>query len=604
MDLKHKIKSTLWTLLPAESLFRQRLRKIYHQMASSSLIINFQIRRSKQSYKGWLNNQQKQIGTFKQSNPCDYRFAFLLEVDASNLEKARKTLKSIFCQTINTWEIIIVCSKETDTTNLFSNMSFENGKIRLLTEESNPLPLCLKASSSDYFLCCQPGDVFEINFLHECYKSIKSKPDAAIFYSDIDELLSTDSSPIPLFKPDQYSPELHLSKNFLSSALFLKNIALEKCEQINPEYHLCNQEWELGLLLTEENVQLQHIPLVLIHKDSTTNNFPQQECLLIKAHLKRIGKFNNIVVEKKPETKIKWDFDQPSVSIIIPTKNKLVVLKHLLDSLFKYTEYKNYELILVDNKSDETGISEYYAQLEKYHPVKIVHFDEKFNYSKALNFGASNSNSKLLLFLNNDMEITHPDWLTELAQWVMIPEIGIVGAKLLHADSTIQHAGIILGLQNFVGHIYINTPDHYHGLTGSVDWYRNISAVTGACQIIRREVFDELNGFDENFELIFSDIDICLRAILKGYRNLYTPNTVIKHLEGASRGNKDPIHDILRGYDLFADWIMKADPYFSQNLTYTTIPQCSIGNRGNQNKVFSIIQKRKYLENQNSKLNT
>jgi len=604
MDLKHLIKSTLWTLFPPESILKLRLRTLYHQIASSSLIINLLIRKSKNSYKGWLKFQQKQIGTYCQSKPCEYRFSFFMHIDASSLGKAKNTLKSIFCQTINNWEIIIICSKEIDTFNLFSDMSFENEKIRLLYEEPNVLQSCLNASSGEYFLCCQPGDAFEYNFLYECYKSIKLRPEADIFYSDIDELLSSGSSPLPFFKPSQYSPELLLSKNYLSSALIKKNRALEKRKLVIPSFRLCNQEWELAFLLTEEKVTLQHIPLVLIHKDNTISINSHEECQVIESHLKRIRISNIIVVERNPETKVRWNFDQPSISIIIPTKNKLIVLKHLLDSLFKYTDYKNYEVILVDNKSDEIGISDYYSHLEKYHPARIVYFNEKFNYSKAINFGASNSNSEVLLFLNNDMEITHPDWLTELAQWVMLPEIGIVGAKLLHANNSIQHAGVILGLQDFVGHLYLNAPEHFFGLVGSVDWYRNISAVTGACQIIRKEVFEELNGYDEQFELIFSDIDICLRSISKGYRNLYTPNAVLKHLEGVSRGNKDPIHDILRGYDLFEEWILKDDPYYSPNLTYSAIPQCSIGNRGNQNKVFSIIQKRKYLEKQVANLNT
>jgi O-antigen biosynthesis protein len=595
MDLKYSIKSTLWTLFPPESYFEQRLRTLYHRMASSSFIINLQIQNSRKSYKGWLLNQRNGIRTLNQPEPCEYLFSFFMTVDASSLEKANITLKSIIGQSINNWEIIIVCSREIDTINFFSDLSFAKDKIKLVYEEQNILPYCLHASSGDYFLCCQPGDVFEVNFLHECYKSIIENPKAVIFYSDIDDKLSPNTLPVPFFKPDQYSPELHLSINYLSSALFLKNKTLEKCKRINPEYHLCNQEWELAFLLTEGKVKLKHIPLVLIHKDSTTNSSSLQECQVIESHLNRIGITKNIVVERNPETKIMWDFDQPSISIIIPTKNKLTVLKHLLDSLFKYTDYKNYEVVLVDNNSDEIGITDYYSYLENNHPVRIVHFDEKFNYSKALNFGASNSNSEVLLFLNNDMEITQPNWLTELCQWLMIQEIGIVGAKLLHENNSIQHAGVILGLQGFVGHLFLNAPEHYRGLLGSVDWYRNFYAVTGACQMIRKSVFTELGGYDERFQLVFSDIELCLKAISKGYRVLYTPNTVIKHLEGKSRGYKSPRGDLLLGYELLGPWIQNDDPYFSPNVTYSNIPVCRTKNEDFSQRFNSINQRKKYL---------
>jgi GT2 family glycosyltransferase len=189
------------------------------------------------------------------------------------------------------------------------------------------------------------------------------------------------------------------------------------------------------------------------------------------------------------------------------------------------------------------------------------------------------------------MQVLQPDWLAELAQWALLPEIGVVGAKLLHANHTIQHAGIIIGMQGIVGHLYLNAPDHYYGLMGSVDWYRDVSAVTGACQMVRRSVFEELGGYDEEYQLVFSDIDFCLKAIKKGYRNLYDPFATLIHFEGQSRGYRTPINDLARAYE---EWLRKDDPYFSPNLTYTTIPRCQLG-PADQNDRFKRMETRREM---------
>jgi GT2 family glycosyltransferase len=272
--------------------------------------------------------------------------------------------------------------------------------------------------------------------------------------------------------------------------------------------------------------------------------------------------------------RVSWSSQQPKVSIIVPTRDSPAILKGLLSSIFSITGYPDYEVVLVDNHSTNSETLAYYEQIELERRVQVIPFNEPFNYSKAINLGAANSQGELLLFLNNDMQVLHADWLSELVQWALLPEIGIVGAKLLHPDQTIQHAGVVIGLQGFMGHLYPNTPDHTYGLMGSTDWYRDFCAVTGACQMMRRKVFEEIGGYDESFKLVFSDIDICLSAIQKGYRVLYDPFVTLIHYEGHSRGYSTPPEDIIRGYEKLRPWLLHDDPYFSPNLTYTNIPRC------------------------------
>jgi GT2 family glycosyltransferase len=194
--------------------------------------------------------------------------------------------------------------------------------------------------------------------------------------------------------------------------------------------------------------------------------------------------------------------------------------------------------------------------------------------------------------MNNDMKVADSQWLRELTQWALLPEIGVVTGKLLHTNKTIQHAGIVIGMQGFMGHLYLNAPDHYFGLLGSVDWYRNVSAVTGACQMMRRSVFEELGGYDEEYQLVFSDIQFCLRAIQKGYRNLYDPFVALIHNQGQSRGYQTPIKDIARAYEQWEEWLQHDDPYFSPNLTYTNIPQCQLESMDPKARYQRVVARR------------
>ncbi|MGB8213939.1 MAG: glycosyltransferase family 2 protein [Anaerolineales bacterium] len=577
MNFKGVIKSIVWSIFPPGSKMERILRTQFHYLTSNRIYTYWKIKQSENSYKKWFRFQENECLSEKRSFEFEPCISFFLVIEHFNYDLAMMTINSVQAQLSKNWELIILSSDQLPPELKLYRANMENGKIKHYVIKEKTLQFFMEKSKGSYFLCCNPGDTFDSYFMNEVYKVINLYPGAEIIYSDIEEHTNNKSKPIPFFKPDIYSPELHLSTNFLSRALIKKSVAETKISDIDPEFELFNQEWELSFLLTEEGAVIKHVPWVLVHQTRSEYRNTEQECQVIERHLMRIGIKSNITVTRDQETRIRWEFEQPSVSIIIPTKNKFNLLKNLIDSLFKLTEYKRFEVILVDNGSDEEDLKSYYSKIIKEYPLRIINYHEKFNYSRANNLGASLPNSDLLLFMNNDMEIIHSDWLTELCQWAMLPNIGVVGAKLLYDDNSIQHAGIILGLQGFVGHLYRNAPEHYHGLAGSVDWYHNFYAVTGACQMIRKSLFDEIGGYDEGFQLVFSDVELCLRVINKGYRILFTPNAELKHLEGKSRGNETPKNDNLLGYKVLKEWIIKDDPFFSQNLTYTTIPKCKIG---------------------------
>jgi GT2 family glycosyltransferase len=297
-------------------------------------------------------------------------------------------------------------------------------------------------------------------------------------------------------------------------------------------------------------------------------------------------------------TRFTWHTGDPSVAIIIPTKNKKSLLEKCINSILKLTSYKNFNIHLVDNNSTDPETLDYYQKLKSEPRIKIHSYPAEFNYSQAVNLGVAQSDSDLVLFLNDDMETINSDWLTELVQWATRPEIGVVGGKLIRANHSIQHAGIIIGLHGFAGHIYLNAPEHYQGLFGSVDWYRDYQALTGACQMMRREVFNEIGGYDEGYKIAFGDIDFCLRVQQSGYRNIYTPFSTLFHYEGRSRGYITPKEDVLRGYTKMRDALTQEDPYFSPNLSYTRIPKCVLNEQTSEERE-KIIEIRKRFHEKN-----
>lgn len=364
--------------------------------------------------------------------------------------------------------------------------------------------------------------------------------------------------------------------------------------QLNPNRNLINQEYDMALKLTGAEGSISHIPQVLIRQTSLVlPNTPDRQDI-ITSYLSQ-GGLHNVSAQSKPYgTRFIWDNPDPAVAIIIPTRDNRSLLETCLGSLINKTAYKNFKIHLVDNDSRDSDTLAYYQRIRSERKINIHSYEEEFNYSQANNLGVAKSDSDLVLLLNDDIEIHDPEWLRELVQWAIRPEIGVVGAKLIRANRTIQHAGIIIGLNGFVGHIYLNAPEHYQGLFGSLDWYRDYLAVTGACQMMRREVFDQVGGFDEGYKLAFGDIDFCLRVHNLGYRIVYTPFASLYHYEGRSRGYSTPREDILRAYNQMQAGLSSEDPYFSPNLTYTRIPKCDLKGHSKEDREDQIKARRKF----------
>jgi GT2 family glycosyltransferase len=266
----------------------------------------------------------------------------------------------------------------------------------------------------------------------------------------------------------------------------------------------------------------------------------------------------------------------PKVSIIIPTRDRLDLIRVALNGLIHRTRYSNVEIIVVDNGSEERETLDHLQALERRGDIAVLRDGGPFNFSRLSNRGAASASGEILLFLNNDVDVIHEDWLDEIVSHVLRPEIGAVGVMLYYENNTIQHAGVILGVGSVAGHAFRGHPRamptafHRSGLT------RNLSAVTGACLAVRRGIFEEVGGFDEvNLPVAYNDVDLCLRIRAMGYRILWTPFAELYHRESASRGIDVSDADVQRSMGetryMLGQWgaELASDPFFNPNLALT-----------------------------------
>lgn len=489
-------------------------------------------------------------------------------------------LNSLQAQTCSSWELCIAMNSEfvETTMGLFEN---ENYKV-VKCDRDRSIPECLNdafnVSKGDYVIFMDDNSVISPDMFFEVASLIRTQPEVDLIYFDEDQLVENDRKRgEPWFKPGHWSPEMLLSVNYLKHSVMRRSLI----EQIGKFDNDVNKDymWDLVFRFTEKSAHIAHIPKILYHQNKPSWNIkdnPRQLLQLlennaIRTHLKRLGFDEPEVINLTYNIKrVLWKPKSEKVSIIIPNKNSPQLLENCISSILNKTVYTNYEIIVVDNQSTNSETLDFYEKLAERLDVKIIPFSESFNYSRANNIGAENASGEILLFLNNDIEIMKSDWLEELVRWAEIPEVGVVGAKLLYPDGKIQHAGIVIGMLGHANHIYYGSKNHETSLFGSLNWYRNYMAVTGACMMMRRSVFEEIGGFDENYLLAFSDVEICLRIIEHGYRIVYTPFAELLHYEGKSRKSHVPVDDMKLALEHMKDIIRNGDPYYNSNLSYSS----------------------------------
>jgi glycosyltransferase involved in cell wall biosynthesis len=441
----------------------------------------------------------------------------------------------------------------------------------------------LELADGDYIAFLDHDDILPGWALNEVAAAAHKNPKADLFYSDEDRLTEDGKVRIaPLFKPD-WSLDLFMSVNYVSHFLVAKRSMINKIKRLEPQYD-GSQDYDFVLRALDHNAQVVHIPKILYHmrmaETSTAKNITVKNYAhiagqkAIAAYLKRNHiKASVLEIPDRPTNhRLKYELKPNTlVSIIIPFKDNVDLLKACIESIKSKTTYRNYEIILVSNNSSEPATQEYLGSLKNDEKVNIHSYDKPFNYSALNNFGVQKAKGDVLVFLNNDTEVIAPEWLEELASVAQQKQNGAVGALLLYPDLTIQHAGIIVGMLGAAGIIFRGLKLGTLTPFWLPDWPRNYLAVTGACLCVEKVKFKAMGGFNEDFIMAGSDVTLGIDLFERGYRNVYWPYAKLTHHESKSVGGGGkyttaPPSDYEQSMKHYKPYLNYKDPYFNPNL--------------------------------------
>ena len=428
-------------------------------------------------------------------------------------------------------------------------------------------------------------DLLAPQALFRIAEALTADPQADAVYTDEDKVTTDLSEHFqPHFKPD-FNLDLLRSNNYITHFFVVRTRLAREAGGFCREFDGA-QDYDFIFRCTEEAKKVLHVPEVLYHwrthKASTADNPASKMYAFeagkraIEAHLARCGQEGTVSLRKdlgfyRVEYPVQGE---PLVSILIPNRDQKETLEKCLNSIWEKSTYNNYEILIVENNSSSPEIFNYYREIEKRPGVRILTWKEGFNYSAINNFGEKSAAGDYLLFLNNDVEVINPRWIEELLGNCQRKEVGIVGAKLYYPDDTIQHAGTVIGIGGIAGHAFLNMPRSRTGYLHKASLQMDLSAVTAACMMMKRQVFKQLGGFEERLSVAFNDVDLCLRTVQAGYLVVYNPEVELYHYESKSRGAEDSEEKVRRFQEeiefmrcRWMDLLKKGDPYYNRNLT-------------------------------------
>lgn len=491
------------------------------------------------------------------------KISIILPTYNSNLQFLRKAIDSVLTQNYPHWELCVIddCSNSSILIQFLKELSALDSRIKVyfrlenghISKASND---GIKYSTGEYISFLDHDDVLERNALFRVVEAINKYPKAVLFYSDEDKLNRFGIRVSPHFKPD-WNYDLFLGYNYLCHFVVIKKGYADLVGGFREGYEGA-QDYDFLLRIIEkiDSSQIIHIPEILYHwrmiKGSTSLNQDEKSYAKLATEKLLMDHFNRLNIdaslrffekEKLFQPVYFLPKKEPLVSIIIPTRDRYKLVKICIESLIKFTKYSKYEIILIDNGSQEFESLNYFDSLKTYDSrIKIVRHDRPFNFSELNNIGARNAKGDILLLLNNDTEIFQPDWLTEMVSVQIQNNVGIVGAKLLYSDNLVQHAGVLIGTGGVAGQINHLMPGNASGYFNRAIIRQSFSAVTGACLMIPSILYQKVGGLnEEKLAVAFNDIDLCLKVKQLGLRVVWTPHAVMYHHESLSRGQEDTL---------------------------------------------------------------
>ena len=469
----------------------------------------------------------------------------------------KKAIESVRAQVYENWELCIAddASPAPHVRPLLEEYQRKDSRIKVVFREKNghisaASNSALELAQGEFTALLDHDDELAPHAFYEVVSLLAAKPDTDLIYSDEDKIDEEGRRHEPYFKPD-FLPDLFTGQNYLSHLSVYRTELIRSVSGFRIGYE-GSQDWDLALRVVERTTpeRIRHIPKVLYHwraiPGSTAmllseKNYPLEAARrALTDHFARQNESVELITVPGDHWRVKRPIPAvaPLVSLVIPSRNGLKLLSRCVDSLLAKTDYPNFEIIIVDNGSDDPETLAYLKAIASDNVI-VLRYDVPFNYSAINNFGVKHARGEIIGLLNNDLEFIHADWLTEMVSHAVRPQIGCVGAMLYYPNETIQHAGVIVGLGGVAGHGFRDFPRGTEGKFNRARLVQNYSSVTAACLLVRRSLFEHVGGLDEGLAVAFNDIDFCLKVQAAGYRNLWTPFAECYHHESASRGAED-----------------------------------------------------------------
>ncbi len=503
-------------------------------------------------------------------------------------------VRSMMYQSYANWELCLVNASPEDLhlTSLLENWAMRDKRIRVIRLEKN-LGIAqntnagIAASTGEFIAFLDHDDFLELDALF-CYADALNKDKTIdVFYSDEDK---TDEYAAHYFYPhfkSDFNIDLLHANNYMCHFLAVRKSLVDTVGGLNEKFDGA-QDYDFVLRLTENTKKIYHCPRILYHwrcsNQSTAANQGNKMYAIhagkaaLNAHYKRIGwnaRAQEGAVDGWYQTKFTLK-EEPLVSILIPNKDHTDDLDVCLNSFFERADYQNYEFIIIENNSVLPETFAYYEKIEKEHDnVKVVYWEAGFNYSTINNFGFKFAKGDYIMLLNNDVELITPDIFQSMLGFCIRPEVGIVGAKLLYNDHTVQHAGVLVGAGGLADHVFKGIHEDDPGYMGRAISSQDVSAVTAACLLVKRSVYEEVGGLEDEFQVAFNDVDFCLKVRKAGYLIVYDADVKLFHYESKSRGMEDTTERFIRfgnemmllnsKWDILSTFV---DPYYNPNLSY------------------------------------
>ncbi|MDP5254348.1 MULTISPECIES: glycosyltransferase family 2 protein [unclassified Vibrio] len=552
---------------------------------------------SREQYRQWINGEmmtKHQAQAQLRQMPLHPLISIVVPVYNPDKVLLERCIESVLEQSYPHWQLCLAddASTKPHVREVLEYYQHLDSRIQVIFRDDNghisaASNSALALARGEWTALLDHDDELSPHALFHVVSTINQQPDVDFIYTDEDKIDETGQYSAPHYKSD-WNLDLLYSQNYVSHLGIYKTEIVKRIGGFRQGYE-GSQDYDLLLRYSREidHTNIVHIPKVLYHWRVTAGSTAsgaeaksyttQAGIKALQDHFEQLGEQVSVERGKQDNIyKVNWPIADanPLVSLLIPTYNGYQITKQAIDSILEKTTYRHFEILLIDNNSDDAAALAYFEHINQHEQVRVLRYPHPFNYSAINNFAAKQAKGDILGLINNDIEVINPEWLTEMVSHAQRSDIGCVGAMLYYPNDTIQHAGVILGINGVAGHSHKHFPRESNGYFSRLHLVQNLSAVTAACLLVRKSVFEQVGGLNEtDLKVAFNDVDFCLKVKQAGYRNLWTPYAELYHHESISRGAEDNPEKIARFNKeveyMKTTWATDTtpDPFYNANLT-------------------------------------